>query len=265
MHPAVVEYRKKLEDKLGPGTCDNRTQEGLAALQKVLGVDHAAVKDYEAAMVADIESARKAREDAQTPQERIAGKIKYRAILEGRKLKADARKARAEAAYAAAKKELDEVEARVAFVEKSIADLDEEVKSLMLTETGGKKGGDESMGIEEGARVQDVEEVVEKCDEDMLVKALLGKYRAKADQGEEGTKASLELLGKLAELAESQKLADAKKAADEESARVRAVQEAAVLAEKAAAAAAASQGSGYGPADKSKQALARSSPIGTGK
>ena len=129
-NPAVAEYKVKLQQQAPPtpppvesaGT--GRTQEGLAQLRKLLGHEHEACQAY-------AEELRKEKDELLLPEQRVAGKVRYSAILENRKVKAQARVDKANEALASAQAEADASAERLTAVEGQIATVTEEIQALM--------------------------------------------------------------------------------------------------------------------------------------
>jgi hypothetical protein len=129
-NPAVAEYKDKLLQQAPPapppvesaGT--GRTPEGLAQLRKLLGHEHEACLAY-------AEDMRKERDELLLPEQRVAGKVRYSAILENRRVKAQARVDKASAALASAQAEADAAAERLTAVEGQIATVTDEIQALM--------------------------------------------------------------------------------------------------------------------------------------
>ena len=129
-NPAVTEYKVRLQQQAPPtpppaesaGT--GRTQEGLAQLKKLLGHEHEACQTY-------AEELRKEKDELLLPEQRVAGKVRYSAILENRRVKAQARVAKANAALASAQAEADAAAERLAAVEGQITTVTDEIQALM--------------------------------------------------------------------------------------------------------------------------------------
>ena len=129
-HAAVAEYKVRLQQQAppppppavpaGPG----RTQENLAQLQKLLGAEHEACQTY-------AEELRKEKDELLLPEQRVAGKVRYSAILENRRVKAQARVEKANTALASAQAEADAAAERLTAVEGHIATVTEEIQALM--------------------------------------------------------------------------------------------------------------------------------------
>ena len=129
-NPAVAEYKVKLQQQAPPpppqvesaGT--GRTQEGLAQLRKLLGHEHEACQAY-------AEELRKEKDELLLPEQRVAGKVRYSAILENRRVKAQARVDKANEALASAQAEADAAAERLTAVEGQIATITDEIQALM--------------------------------------------------------------------------------------------------------------------------------------
>jgi hypothetical protein len=151
----------------------------LAQLQKVLGAEHEACQAY-------AEELRKEKDAALLPEQRVAGKVRYSAVLEGRRAKAQARVARAEVALAAAQLEADTAAERLTTVEEKIAVIADEIQSLMSA-AAPEEGGDATMAPETSTAPQlSTQELVEalqtqvrgnlEAGADEAVKAVLGPF-----------------------------------------------------------------------------------------
>ena len=128
--PAVAEYKIKLQKQATPAPPPvepagaGRTQEGLAQLRKLLGHEHEACQAY-------AEGLRREKDELLLPEQRVAGKVRYSAILENRKVKAQARVDKANEALASAQAEADASAERLTAVEGQIATITEEIQALM--------------------------------------------------------------------------------------------------------------------------------------
>ena len=184
-HTAVSDYKVRLQQQAPPPpppaepACSGRTQENLAQLQKVLGAEHEACRAY-------AEELRKEKDAALLPEQRVAGKVRYSAVLEGRKAKAQARVSKAEVALAAAQLEADAAAERLTNVEEQIAVIADEIQSLMSA-AASEEVGDTTMAPETGAAPQlSTQELVEalqiqvrgnlEAGADEAVKAVLGPF-----------------------------------------------------------------------------------------
>ncbi len=129
-HTAVSHYKARLQQQAPPPPPPaepaslGRTQENLVQLQRVLGSEHDACRAY-------AEELRKEKDAALLPEQRVAGKVRYSAVLENRKVKAQARVSKAEVALAAAQREADAAAERLTTVEEQIAVVADEIQSLM--------------------------------------------------------------------------------------------------------------------------------------
>ena len=129
-NPAVAEYKDKLLRQAPPApppgesTGTGRTPEGLAQLRKLLGYEHQACAAY-------AEDMRKERDESLLPEQRVAGKVRYSAILENRRVKAQTRVDKANEALASAQAEADAAAVRLTAVEGQIATVTDEIQALM--------------------------------------------------------------------------------------------------------------------------------------
>ena len=129
-NPAVAEYKDKLLRQAPPApppgesTGTGRTPEGLAQLRKLLGYEHEACAAY-------AEDMRKERDESLLPEQRVAGKVRYSAILENRRVKAQTRVDKANEALASAQAEADAAAVRLTAVEGQIATVTDEIQALM--------------------------------------------------------------------------------------------------------------------------------------
>ena len=185
-HTAVADYKVRLQQQAPPlppppaePAGSGRTQENLAQLQKVLGAEHEACRAY-------AEELRKEKDAALLPEQRVAGKVRYSAVLEGRKAKAQARVSKAEVALAAAQLEADAAAERLTTVEEQIAVIADEIQSLMSA-AASEEVGDTAMAPEPSAAPQlSTQELVEalqtqvrgnlEAGADEAVKAVLGPF-----------------------------------------------------------------------------------------
>ena len=138
--PAVAEYKLKLQEQATPAPPPvepagaGRTQDGLAQLRKLLGYEHEACQAY-------AEGLRREKDELLLPEQRVAGKVRYSAILENRRVKAQARVDKAKEALASAQAEADASAERLTAVEGQIATITEEIQALM---SAGPEESDES-------------------------------------------------------------------------------------------------------------------------
>jgi hypothetical protein len=168
------------------------SEAGLAELEKFLGRQHETVLDYKQKLERKIEELRREKENAKTPEDRLAGKLRYKKILQERAQKAERKATTARNEVAKASELLSAAEERCKQVAAQLLQVDIEIKDLALPVPPGNREA-------EDADMQGLQLDSSSLDEAALFGMLMQKMQARKEAGCEIAEGTMARLQQLAE------------------------------------------------------------------